>query len=70
MRWVTLAAAALTVAACSQEGSGYRLRLGHDQTERHPYHLGVQRFAERVAEASGGAIQVSIFPAAQLGDSP
>ncbi len=46
------------------------LRLGHDQSDGHPYDLGVKQFAEGVAKGSNGAIQIKIYPAAQLGNSP
>jgi tripartite ATP-independent transporter DctP family solute receptor len=58
------------VGGCGGEGGGLTLRLGHDQTDGHPYDLAADRFAERVAEATGGEVTVAVFPAAQLGDSP
>ena len=66
--WVLVVA--LAMSACGGEGAGHVLRLGHDQTVGHPYHLAVERFADRFAEATGGAVRVQVFPAAQLGDSP
>lgn len=45
------------------------LRLGHDQPVGHPYDLAATRFAQGVEQASGGAIRITVFPAAQLGDS-
>lgn len=50
-------------------GGGLQLRLGHDQPAGHPYDLAAQRFARGVEDATGGAIRIAIFPAAQLGDS-
>jgi tripartite ATP-independent transporter DctP family solute receptor len=46
------------------------LRLGHDQSDGHPYDLGVKRFAEEVEKRTNGAVAIKIYPAAQLGDSP
>ncbi|MGI6038270.1 MAG: TRAP transporter substrate-binding protein [Limnochordia bacterium] len=46
------------------------LRLGHDQSTGHPYDLGAQRFAQGVEERTNGAVTVTIYPAAQLGDTP
>jgi len=67
---VTVACAA-TVAACGGETpTSVTLRLGHDQAAGHPYDLAAQRFARGVEEASNGAIRISVFPSAQLGDSP
>jgi tripartite ATP-independent transporter DctP family solute receptor len=56
--------------ACAGERNTFELRLGHDQTDGHPYDLAADRFAESVAQATGGAVHVTVFPAAQLGDSP
>jgi tripartite ATP-independent transporter DctP family solute receptor len=64
-----LVLAVLALTACARSGAEYELRLGHDQTVGHPYHQAVERFAGSVAEATDGAVQISIFPAAQLGDS-
>ena len=64
-----LAAAALTV-ACTPPRAEFELTLGHDQADGHPYDLGVKRFAERVKQATGGAVNIKVYPAGQLGDSP
>lgn len=64
------AVGAACMAACSGDSTRFELRLGHDQTGGHPYDLGAKRFAEGVAEATGGAVTINVFPAAQLGDSP
>lgn len=56
----------LGTAAMAQD---YTLRLGHDQSDGHPYDLGVERFAEAVSEATNGAVEIKIYPAGQLGDS-
>ena len=65
-----LGAAAIATHGCAREGGAHELRLGHDQTVDHPYHLAAERFAQRVGEATEGAVRISVFPAAQLGDSP
>ena len=62
--------AAGLVVACGGEGNRYELRLGHDQTDGHPYDLAARRFAEGVREATDGVVEIRIFPASQLGDSP
>ena len=56
--------------ACAGDGGGYGLRLGHDQVDGHPYDLAADTLAARVARATGGAVTIRVFPAAQLGDSP
>jgi tripartite ATP-independent transporter DctP family solute receptor len=64
-----IASAALAV-ACAPPRAEFELTLGHDQADGHPYDLGVKRFADRVKHATGGAVNIRIFPAGQLGDSP
>lgn len=45
----------------------YVMRLGHLQTETHPYHKGALKFKELVEEKSNGRMQIDIFPSSQLG---
>ena len=56
--------------ACTPPRAEFELTLGHDQADGHPYDLGVKRFAERVKHATGGAVNIKVFPSGQLGDSP
>jgi tripartite ATP-independent transporter DctP family solute receptor len=63
-----LASAVLAV-ACAPARAEFELTLGHDQAAGHPYDLGVKRFADRVKQATGGAVNVKVFPSGQLGDS-
>jgi TRAP-type transport system periplasmic protein len=58
------------VASCGGRDEGFHLRLGHDQSKGHPYDLAAERFAQAVDSATGGAVHIAVFPAAQLGDSP
>lgn len=44
------------------------LRAGHSATVTEPYHKGLERFAEIVAERTGGKVKVEIFPNNQLGN--
>ena len=67
---VACLAAAVLMAACVPPRAEFELTLGHDQADGHPYDLGVKRFADRVRHATGGAVNVKVFPAGQLGDSP
>lgn len=46
----------------------YVLRLGHLQTDTHPYHKGALKFKEQVEKTSEGRIQIDIFPSSQLGN--
>lgn len=62
------------VSGCSSNVNGkepdaeYVLRLGHLQTETHPYHKGALKFKELVEEKSNGKIRIDIFPSSQLGN--
>ncbi|MDQ1002543.1 tripartite ATP-independent transporter DctP family solute receptor [Neobacillus niacini] len=46
----------------------YVLRLGHLQTETHPYHKGALKFKELVEKESKGRMRIDIFPSSQLGN--
>lgn len=46
------------------------LRLAHFAAETHPGHIAAKQFAGRVAERTGGAVAVEIFPANELGSPP
>lgn len=46
------------------------LRLAHFAAETHPGHLAAVAFAEAVADRTGGAIAVEIYPANELGAPP
>ena len=43
------------------------LKLGHIAVPDHPYGQGADHFAKLVAEKSGGAIEIKVFPSSQLG---
>jgi tripartite ATP-independent transporter DctP family solute receptor len=43
------------------------LKVGHDQPEASSYHVGMKKFAELVAERTGGKVKVDIYPNAVLG---
>ncbi|WHH59260.1 TRAP transporter substrate-binding protein [Petroclostridium sp. X23] len=45
----------------------YKIKLGHVTQESHPYHLTSMKFAELVKEKSEGRIDITIYPARQLG---
>lgn len=44
------------------------LKLGHSLDQSHPVHKGMEFMAERLAELSGGSMQIQIFPNEQLGN--
>ncbi len=43
------------------------IRLGHGSPEEHPLGQGAKKFAELVAQKSGGKMNVKVYPANQLG---
>lgn len=43
------------------------LRVTHEMAAQDAINIAAQRFAERVAERTGGAVDVKVFPSAQLG---
>ncbi len=43
------------------------LKLGHIAEPVHPYGQGAEKFAQLVAEKSGGDIEIRVFPSSQLG---
>lgn len=61
--WV-MAALAVTITAADAK----TLRLGHNAAVGGPRDLSAQVFAEKVKEATGGEITVSVGPASQFGD--
>lgn len=48
-------------------GAARVLKLGHGLDQSHPVHAGMEFMARRVAELSAGAVEIQIFPNAQLG---
>ena len=55
------------VASCSNDSRVKYIKLGHGLDVTHPVHKGMVFLAERVAEKSGGSLQVEIYPSQQLG---
>ena len=43
------------------------LRIGHEMSTETPEHIALERFAELVAEKTGGEVTVKLFPMNQLG---
>ncbi|MFJ5714207.1 DctP family TRAP transporter solute-binding subunit [Neobacillus sp. NPDC093127] len=57
-----------SIASSKGTDAEYVLRLGHLQTDTHPYHKGALKFKELVEEKSNGRIKIDIFPSSQLGN--
>ena len=55
-----------------QKGGGNLtvLKLGHALDQSHPVHAGMEFMAQRLAELSGGTMELQIFPNGQLGSEP
>ena len=63
-----LACAAVTVAALPAAADTIKTRLSIATGEGHPFLPGALKFKEALEAASGGRIQVQVFPNAQAGD--
>lgn len=62
-----LLAIALLLSGCSEISKTKTLKLGHGLDVNHPVHKGMLFMAERVAEKSGGKLEIEIYPSQQLG---
>ena len=62
-----VAALALVGAATLAEAAKVSLKLGHIRAETSPTHKAALKFAELVAQKTGGEVEVKIFPSSQLG---
>src|SRR6056297_1616293 len=63
----TAAALAMILGAIPALAQDFTIRLSHGDNETNPTHITAAAFAERVADYSDGRVEVSIFPANQLG---
>lgn len=55
----------------SEEGSdsnGILLKAGHSVPPTHPYHLGLEKFAELIDERTDGKVTIEVFHSGQLGN--
>lgn len=62
-----LALLALALAGCDVREPARRIKLAHGLPVSHPVHRAMVSLAERVAERSGGSLQIDIHPGEQLG---
>lgn len=58
---------AVLLAGCGPVRSVKVIKLAHALDPSHPVHLGMARFAARLAEKSGGRLRVDLYPSGQLG---
>ncbi|WP_051630323.1 TRAP transporter substrate-binding protein [Afifella pfennigii] len=73
-RLAILAGAALIASASlggalAQDMPEMELKFGHPYNEDHPLAKGAQRFADTVAERSGGKLTVTVYPNSTIGSS-
>lgn len=65
-RFVSLIAL-LALSACASQDEVTVLKLGHALDTEHPVHKAMEHMAARLAEESGGAMRIDIYPSQQLG---
>ena len=63
----TAPTAASTGSSAAASGSAVTLKLGFSTNEEDPRAKGATQFAEEVAETTGGAVEVQLYPSGQLG---
>jgi TRAP-type transport system periplasmic protein len=79
-KWILLLAAVLLViasagsvfaqGAAAGEEKTLTLKFGHQISEKSAEGIAAQAFADKVAEKSGGSIEIVVFPGEQLGSAP
>jgi tripartite ATP-independent transporter DctP family solute receptor len=62
--------AALAGPPIARSATRLTMRFAHFAQEDHPAHIAAKQFAARVAQRTGGAIRIMIFPNNQLGGPP
>lgn len=70
----------LTIAGATSVGASFgiigrakaaaELRLGHPAETTHPVHIAAESMADRIAERTGGEVQITLFPNNTLGAPP
>jgi len=70
MRKFVLAASLAALMTGPAMAADVTLRLAHFAAETHPGHIAAEQFATNVAERTGGAVEVEIYPANELGSPP
>ncbi len=54
--------------AASEPAKQIVLKAGHSVAPTHPYHLGLEKFAQLIEERTGGKVKIEIFHSNQLGN--
>lgn len=63
-----LAFGAAALLASYASAADITLKLGHVTQTSHPFHIGAEMFRDAVANKSDGTMEISVYPARQLGD--
>jgi len=58
---------ALVLAGCGSSDTRRIIRIGHNQSETHPTHIGLTAFAEHINEKLGDKYVVQVYPSELLG---
>src|SRR5688572_28978366 len=66
----SLLLSATAFGAHAQDVKDRSLKFGLSLAKDHPMGVGAQKFADLVAQKSGGKIKISVFPGAVLGSDP
>ena len=67
MKNICLLAAVLLLAACSEQSDVRKIKLAHGLNPQHSVHKAMVYMAQRVAEKSGGQLELEIYHSGQLG---
>lgn len=60
-------AAAAVVVGAGIASAQTEIKVGHGHSDKHSFHMAMQKFGELLNKKTPGAFKVSIFPASQLG---
>lgn len=65
--WAVVPLLALAIITTMAEAAKVTMKLGHIRAEAAPTHKAVLKFAELVAQKTGGEVEIKVFPNSQLG---
>ncbi|HHU03058.1 MAG TPA: TRAP transporter substrate-binding protein DctP [Christensenellaceae bacterium] len=60
----------LGICAENKPDKVYKLRLAHIYTDDHPYTIECRNIAEKIKQKTNNAVEITVYPAAQLGGEP
>ena len=68
MKLLGLSAALICAVPLSALAQDVTIKMGHAASSKHIFQTGLEMFAEKVAEKTGGSVAVEVFGDRQLGD--